>query len=222
MSASKFLVLISIYLLAPQSHAEADRTPIETLGLKPNLTRRLVLTGITFVEQLTSLTEREALSKIHGPRAKANVKAALLKKRKRFADGQLLKLSITPRTRTILQQFGVTSIAQLCAMSEQDILGRPNAGEKVLNEIKAALLEKGLYLFNSDPRYTPLSPMAVNVLLHELGGIGALTKLTKKQLLAKPNVGRALFKEYKLALAERGLSFANCEETLGRSRARAR
>jgi len=59
------------------------------------------------------------------------------------------EISFSPRVRTALQKLGVTTLADIVAKSEEDILLIPNFGRTSLRELKEFLNSKGLTLASS-------------------------------------------------------------------------
>lgn len=65
---------------------------------------------------------------------------------------------LSVRTCNVFEKSGISSLAQLCALREIDLLRLPNFGRKCLKEVKEALAEDGLKLSEVEPP-PPGSPL---------------------------------------------------------------
>jgi len=158
---------------ARKEHNAVLDTPVSDFELSVRSRNCLKQMNIHTLGDLLKITEAELLAyKNFGETSLNEIKAMLRQKRLRLGQlleepqGELLSLNrpsstdgdpdivsrsvteleLSARSRKCLQRLGITSLGELAARSEQELLSIKNFGQTSLNEIKRRLNELGLTL----------------------------------------------------------------------------
>lgn len=158
-------------------------------------------------------------------------------RRNKILETPITDFELSVRSRNCLEKMNVTTVGDLCRITETDLLGFKNFGETSLNEIKAMMTSKGLRLGQSLEGEDVKAPAKVKAVrkkpvdqsrlllkpVDELGlsvrsqhcmqmlgikTIGDLVALSEKQLMEARNFGSTSLTEVKKKLAVSGLSLA--------------
>jgi len=141
---------------------------------------------------------------------------------RRLASQYIVELALPKRTKTALQDSGVTTLADLVKITEEELEQVQGLGQNGIRDIKEVLNSKGLslisrsepsleeYLSTLDPKILekPLSDLEWSgrnkKLFEKLGSItiSDLVKYTEEELIKHKNVGATSIKEIKQKLAE--------------------
>jgi DNA-directed RNA polymerase alpha subunit len=105
-------------------------------------------------------------------------------------------LEISVRTANVLRDAGVATLVQLRALTEEQILALPNAGRKMLNEIREILAITPLIL-----------QVKLGSIVKEMGitNLGQLCQMTEADLRLSNKVSEGEIAEIKEVLKEHGL-----------------
>ena len=132
----------------------------------------------------------------------------------------LTYVEMSVRTYNGLCELGITTLTELITYTEQELMQGRFLGLKSVHEIKAILLERGMFLRGEDaPPPINEESLIKELYLHEningrlmhylgLKTVGELIKLSEHDLRALPYVGETRVRRVKSALRKHGMSLA--------------
>lgn len=199
-----------------KSFAASDEG-LTQLNLQNRTLNALQNNGITSITPLTQQNE-ESLLRLPGlgRLGVEEIKTALSRRGLSLAvnteTGDIERLGLTNRTLNALRSNGITSIAQLTSLTQED-LRVPGLGQVGLEDIKSALHRHGLSLAvetkAGDIFELGLQTRTFNALHNNnITMIAQLTQHTEEKLLRLPGLAKGGVENIKNALSRRGLTLA--------------
>jgi hypothetical protein len=122
-------------------------------------------------------------------------------------DLQVEDLGLSARAYNVLQRHNIRTLWQLAGLTEEDLLGMINFGEKCLVEVKEALAAHSTSLAVPELERLGLSHRARDVLRrHGVSTLEQLACLAKAELINMPYFGEKCLAEVKELLSAHGLA----------------
>ena len=185
---------------------------VESLNLPSHVINLLKDSEVTFIEDLTKMTEEDLL-RIHGisKRATRQIKAVLAERGLSLKSGNAVESwNLTFKVINQLQIRKITTIEDLTKMTEEDLSRIPGIGKKAINQIKAILAQKGLSLKKEKRLEIESGDLLTHVInLLDLNNITTpedLTKMTEGDLSRILGISKRATRQIKAILAQKGLS----------------
>lgn len=135
----------------------------------------------------------------------------MAEKKAKQKEGDLPKLA-APAVRA-LTGAGITTLNQVSQKTTYQLLELHGIGQNAIDTLRAALVERGMSFAGEAAVTSELPKNIGRVATRELASHGytrldQLTKVREADLLAIHGVGKSVVERLKVALAEKGLSFA--------------